>query len=945
MKITPVAYDNNSRYSPNLLDGDNFTVSTPFLILSSQAIPKTNARFYFEVTITSMEKNTIYRYLPIYLGVHKEPSTGVLGNDFCLGSIYYTRRQEIETFENYRANGYSKHYIVDSTNARTPIINTVLGIGVDMISNTITIYSDGKEYYSFSPEEFNMMNEQGDFYFAICSRVYANMSGYINFGKYRTLYKPDGYWDLYQWFQDRYLYQQDIYGFIKYSSGNQNTDDYYDKRIKIGFDFNGNITTENELADLTTPHYRKLYVITNESNYKNEDKNQYYINPKNDTDEIDTDINKDTGEIARLCYPIPLETPIYFEITVKEAKLSDDVLGIPVSIGLMTNDERATFKINLWHDIYHKFKVITQYYNKQNMWDVYGGVYNPTEPAEPDVIGILINLKEQLIQIYTDNKLFMEARLSDYIVLGRDDSGTQQKDAFTDDEKKLINFNTPYDIIYAFIQSDYHTISERGYVICNFGDPNTDPDKLEYTIPNGAMSYWYYYNWSIRELAHTDMECVLSVLSNHVSVAKSFTASLYVKYSEDSIPLGFTPGMNMMWDTYNVITDDEDYHNIPDRSIFDIKKDIDGDNYIHDIQKYFKDIIFGNILEYIEAKGSYDLLSGSVQPFIYTIIKNLSGTLTTKNQLWNDTASNNGDLFKGTFTYLQSPVAEYGSIIGKFYQEATYYTITIVQTPHQTITVTDDNDNKYTATTKIPYNTHLTVTVTPDEGYNAGYPNPKEFIVDGNQTVTASNANIKVFTVTLITTDHQTIHVNADGVIKASTFIANWGTNWTATLVPDEGYNPGTLNITSGVIKSDITIRATAPAIIKTFTITIIQSDHQLITVSYSGKNYNQSFTATYGSYITASIITTESGGWTTGNLNITRIDKLTANTTIQATAAVQWFTITIVQSAHQTITVTANGKNYTSSVALPAGTYWTASITAEAGYSPGTLSSTGGGG
>lgn len=53
--------------------------------------------------------------------------------------------------------------------------------------------------------------------------------------------------------------------------------------------------------------------------------------------------------------------------------------------------------------------------------------------------------------------------------------------------------------------------------------------------------------------------------------------------------------------------------------------------------------------------------------------------------------------------------------------------------------------------------------------------------------------------------------------------------------------------------------------------------------------------------------------------------------------------TLHIEQSDHQTITVTANGKSYTSDIELPYGTLWTAAITADEGYAPGKLSKTSG--
>ncbi len=56
-----------------------------------------------------------------------------------------------------------------------------------------------------------------------------------------------------------------------------------------------------------------------------------------------------------------------------------------------------------------------------------------------------------------------------------------------------------------------------------------------------------------------------------------------------------------------------------------------------------------------------------------------------------------------------------------------------------------------------------------------------------------------------------------------------------------------------------------------------------------------------------------------------------------------RWVTINIVQSANQTITVTAGEKTYTESFSVPYGTAYTATVTAAAGFSPGALSSSGG--
>ena len=86
MKITPVAYDNESTYREDMISDTVFTASTPFLIISSQPIPK-DTNMYFEFEITDYKENPLFRHLPLYVGIHKEPSSGIFATDFSLGSI------------------------------------------------------------------------------------------------------------------------------------------------------------------------------------------------------------------------------------------------------------------------------------------------------------------------------------------------------------------------------------------------------------------------------------------------------------------------------------------------------------------------------------------------------------------------------------------------------------------------------------------------------------------------------------------------------------------------------------------------------------------------------------------------------------------------------------------------------------------------------------------
>ena len=85
------------------------------------------------------------------------------------------------------------------------------------------------------------------------------------------------------------------------------------------------------------------------------------------------------------------------------------------------------------------------------------------------------------------------------------------------------------------------------------------------------MSYWYYYNSSIRYLAKGDLDCTITVLPYYISVSRSFICTLYVQNKYLNM-VGFTPGLNMMYGTYNTISDEDAEVNPPDISVYELKK-------------------------------------------------------------------------------------------------------------------------------------------------------------------------------------------------------------------------------------------------------------------------------------------------------------------------------------------------------------------------------------
>lgn len=124
--------------------------------------------------------------------------------------------------------------------------------------------------------------------------------------------------------------------------------------------------------------------------------------------------------------------------------------------------------------------------------------------------------------------------------------------------------------------------------------------------------------------------------------------------------------------------------------------------------------------------------------------------------------------------------------------------------------------------------------------------------------------------------------------------------------------------------------------------ISIKQSANQLITVTCNGTQYTESFEAPIGSTYTVSIAATTEG-YNTGILSTTG-GTVSEAITISATAAkLKTYTVTITQSANQTISVVSNGNTYTASFTATHGQTYTASISPIEGYNAGTLSSTSG--
>ena len=540
--IRPIVYNGSNDYSESMVSGERFESKDKFMILSSKSIPKSH-RIYMEFTIMTHPTNNIIRHIPLYIGVSKEPSYGFLLSDFCMGSIYYCNKYyfsytpdytyplDLQYVERYNQNANETVTKVTSKlKGKIPQINTVIGIAVDMLSNKISIYSDGGLLYSFSPKAFNMNTEPDDFFFCIlCPLSDEHMIGHVNYGRISLKYKPDDYWSLYEYYYDKKMTYRNIEGTVYF--GNRYTNPIIQK------DFNAKISMTTPLAPVPTNRERIPTLVLAQNS-------TYYV--------ADNSLTIVAGQtcMASISYPCPVEQKVYFEMNCKECELAMnqstglfDIAGIPLQIGIykgsiytgdpdLLTQNRDTFWINLFHQKHTKYD---SYYTLSST--TVNGSYQitpllPLVPTQPDSIGFIFDLKNGKISIITNGDIFAEVDIQ----------------GLSFDEM---------DTTYIFIRSDTSAYTASGYCTCSFGKEDLN---FNYIVDNkDVMSYYYYYNMGIKDYMNYYIYCYIETRSNKTNYNKFISATLYVP--EVATSDEWTPGINKIWNTYTKVSDGQTHNN------------------------------------------------------------------------------------------------------------------------------------------------------------------------------------------------------------------------------------------------------------------------------------------------------------------------------------------------------------------------------------------------
>ena len=223
--------------------------------------------------------------------------------------------------------------------------------------------------------------------------------------------------------------------------------------------------------------------------------------------------------------------------------------------------------------------------------------------------------------------------------------------------------------------------------------------------------------------------------------------------------------------------------------------------------------------------------------------------------------------------------------------EPVMYTVTPIQTPHQTIYI-KYGDVRSSTPVRVPSGTRVEFEIVPDPGYNAGVLDKTYAVIGGeNVTVSATAAEIKQYTLNIVFDPeaHTTLKVTKDGTVFG-TYTENtvlkfqYGTVLTFALTMEEGYTE-TREPNSITMNKDNTliIQGTSK---KQFTITLTQTDNQTIYAMYKGVKKTESFVVEYGDSCTFGIETSDPIRIEVGTLSSTGFTNIKENKTITATPA-----------------------------------------------------------
>lgn len=234
-----------------------------------------------------------------------------------------------------------------------------------------------------------------------------------------------------------------------------------------------------------------------------------------------------------------------------------------------------------------------------------------------------------------------------------------------------------------------------------------------------------------------------------------------------------------------------------------------------------------------------------------------------------------------------------------------YFTVFIIQGPHQTIKISD-GIGEYVSNTKLEAKTPVYVKVIPDEGYDASKTNLTHFVLSEDTVVEALTEPTKTMhRVDIRQVPHQTITAHYNGQDYTEPFMAEYGSTITFTVTPDKNYYEGTLNYDRiDKLTESVIIRSVELPRVQSYIVRIVQSEHQRISVEYNGKTYYETFEIPVNVAHNYAVYIDADNGWNAGEIKEVK-DKNKHGSTISASPASPIMkTITVEQYQNQNIWV-----------------------------------------
>ena len=957
-KIFMTAYNEKSLPSEDVLsvNGVSFKYDKPFFLICNYPIQD---KAYFEFTVSDYYPIKAFRNVPLYVGIHKEPSFGVLNSDFIIGSLYYN----VETTEYDIMSKYSKQFLNFHTHpehiySRRPGAQDVIGVGVDYSNNTVNVFVNGKLFYQIEnktyDEDGNVLTSfdlsSGTFYFCIWSNVYykkiladfnensgdqelersKEIQGTINFGTTSSPYVPDGYRTMYSIYAN-YINPPDpedeeedptdavIWDPTPYE-GMNNTNVY------VG----DNDNVSGAISEVTVHNPIDISVSTMALTCIDEDKDRVNIIDKYKYT-MDATVDPDeryfsSGSTIYVNKPIPTEKKIYFEFYATEGQLKTGKIGIPISVGISGSPSTIVSKssrTDLWHDQWYHY-----YWKEMNNSGTYepdyvqhlheiDNVFVTTSPEQGKVIGLAFNLAKNKMTVYVDNVKFY----------------TMHTNRVVDRESEEV---------FTIIKNGVGYLT----LIGNNGTKYQQTSPLKFKNVTTGVMYDFLYNSHSGRYDLYEEGGTLNFIPDDITVPGS-DGDITIKSDTDYHMNGVHYTVyNQLYSTYLIFDGDDG------TTFTQVKTDVtqrNNDGTYFELRRY-------------EMENSYEYRMTKTHSTKYLVYSDLdySKSYDFTYAFIHDEGAFNGTV-KGSFNFGQEPFA--ATMPDGYMSLWDYYSLSnrvhVIQEMMSKINITNDrniyasmpslikivNSGKYIygndGINKMILNHNI---VTDEEPYyytakgldmgefasmiareNNGYI-PEEKM----NSATISFEGLLHYTITIPNYAHQHIEASLNSKNRyITTFQAPKGAFISARVVADKGYTPGTLNLERFTVIEDTYLNA-SEASLTNYAINIIPTNNQYIEVikiiGYNERTqeYIIDENQKYDSRTTTKFTTTIEDpdwmvrviadyGYTAGKPNLTylHVDK---DVTVSAeNAKINSYVVTIPNTMHQVVGVRFNQAEYLS--------------------------------